>query len=137
MINDSNIHIFPKTYKLDYIDSVDQWMPTIQEVKEVEPIIENYLDQLMEKPKNDREKELSSFLKKNKLESYYRQYVGLMNEERDSIVWIIFICEKSIKNYPDWKERISIPRGGGACYFNLKLNIKDKKIESISINGPK
>lgn len=71
--------------------------------------------------------------KKVKLKNYYRQYVGYINSDNHIIVEIRFIhrSECSINIAAD----IVSVCDGGDRYFDVKVDLTDKKIIKINQNG--
>lgn len=126
MINQSNITIIS--------NKETNWTPTFEDAQKVEPIVKEYLDKVSKKSEKIFQKDVADFIQKNQLETYYRQYSGIV-EKGDSILWINFVCAQSIKHYPDWKTEIISVRGGGACYFRLYIDMKKQEVKSISVNS--
>ncbi|MGD0710585.1 MAG: hypothetical protein ABR968_05330, partial [Bacteroidales bacterium] len=78
---------------------------TIDEIKEIDKLI------------NDCTAKYSVVL--DDLTAYKRQYVAVINNFGQKIVWVNFFCDNS--SY--WKTQPIIVSGGGGCYFQLKVNL--------------
>ena len=66
--------------------------------------------------------ELGRKLKKHK---YFRQYMAVENQDSKKIVWVNFLCKKYYE--PSLETHIA-SHGSGDCFFELKVNLTDKKI---------
>ncbi len=66
------------------------------------------------------------------LDKYKRQYVTVINEKNEKIVWINCFCGNWTKNS---RKQIFAVEDGGNCYFNLKINLTTKKIYDFIVNG--
>jgi hypothetical protein len=67
------------------------------------------------------------------LDSYYRQYVPVINEKGEKEVWINFFCDDF--GAENWKSEIMIVEDGGNCYFEIKINLNKKEYYDLGING--
>lgn len=67
------------------------------------------------------------------LNNYKRQYVPVINQKGEKVIWINFFCQ-DFKNR-DWRKEIPIVADGGNCYFNIKINLTTKKYSDLRING--
>lgn len=69
---------------------------------------------------------------KIELERYKRQYMPIINNQGEKIVWINFFCnEYNI----DWKNEIVFVMDGGNCYFQLKVNLDKDNYFDFWVNG--
>lgn len=69
-----------------------------------------------------------------KLNKYIRQYVGFINSKGEKIIWINFIW----KNYfsdSDYKNDIIFVKDGGSYYWNIKVDVNNKKLYDLRVNG--
>jgi len=66
------------------------------------------------------------------LQKYKRQYVAVMNKNRQKVVWINFFCTAENKS---WKKEIIVVQDGGVCYFNVKVNLTKKATFQLYINS--
>lgn len=66
------------------------------------------------------------------LENYKRQYIPVVNDKNEKIVWVNCF-------YGDWTENrktnIVVVCDGGNRYFNLKINLTTKKCYDFRVNG--
>lgn len=62
---------------------------------------------------------------------YYRQYLPVIDENGDKLVWINFLCDY------DESYEIEIPLidDGGNCFFNIKINLTRKSYSEFRINS--
>ena len=78
------------------------------------------------------------------LNKYFRQYIGFINEQGDSIIhinfhWDRFTLTDRIRGY--WDDRLdytsdfSIVFDGGSRYWNINVNLTSKKLFGLSVNG--
>ncbi len=136
-MDESKTRIFPKDYTIEWVDSTHWWTPTVYDIEQAEELIKSDIKKRLKKPKTALEADLSAALKREKLETYYRQCVGLIDSSGNQIVWVNFICSTQIHRYPDWQDKMISVRGGGACYFNLKVNLTNHEVYDLIVNGPR
>lgn len=67
------------------------------------------------------------------LKNYKRQYVPVINQNGEKVIWINFFCQDF--KHSDWRKEILIVDDGGNCYFNIKINLTTKKYSDLQING--
>jgi hypothetical protein len=67
------------------------------------------------------------------LDGYSRQYMAVVSPEDERIVYVNCLCRSSW--YPDLDTRLIYVYDGGKCYFQLKIDLSQRKIFSFSING--
>lgn len=65
------------------------------------------------------------------IDRYKRQYIAVINEKGEKVVWINCYCSNEAHVSKD----VEIVLDGGNCYFNLKVNLTDKKCSEFSVNG--
>ncbi len=68
-----------------------------------------------------------------KLKGKKRQYVPVINEKGEKEVWVNFFCDDWESD--NWKKDLMVFLDGGNCYFNLKVNLKNKTYSELGING--
>ena len=68
------------------------------------------------------------------LDRYKRQYVPVINQKGEKVIWINFFCDDYFYKL-NWREEIPIVADGGNCYFNIKINLTTKKYSDLQING--
>lgn len=61
---------------------------------------------------------------------YYRQYFGIV-EDGKLLIWIAGACKRRecFTKYP------CIPKGGGACYFRMKVKARTFKLVEFTVNA--
>lgn len=67
------------------------------------------------------------------LKKYIRQYVGFYNNRDEKIIWINFLWKDSLTNDPH-KDIIFI-NDGGSYYWNVEVNLTNKLLYNLKING--
>ncbi len=72
---------------------------------------------------------------KRKLEDYNRQFVGGEMESGDKIIWVNCFCSSESENMKNWKKEIILVADGGNCFFNVKINLKNKAYYDLLVNG--
>jgi hypothetical protein len=65
------------------------------------------------------------------LKDYKRQYVAIENSEDEKEVWINFMCVE----FENWQKDIIVVKDGGNCFFQLKINLTQKKHYDFYVNG--
>lgn len=111
--------IFPASYKAGFKE-YQRWTPDWETVKQVEPA----LQQCLKKEAPDIAKKLSA---------YKRQYVGLVNQAGEKIVWVNFFAYDF--GSEDWQRDLVIVEAGGDDFFNVKIKIKSQECFDVMING--
>jgi len=66
------------------------------------------------------------------LSAYRRQYVAVLNSQGQKEVWINFFC--SSFNL-DWKHHVLIVDDGGVGFFQLRINLSNRKVGELIPNG--
>ena|SRR5690554_5789024 len=79
-----------------------------------------------------QESELSHYLIME-FNNYKRQYVPVINEIGEKIIWVNAFC--SAPNDWDWHTQILGTEDGGNCYYSLSVNITQKTCYGIRVNG--
>jgi hypothetical protein len=126
-------YIFPKEYALviSFEDTKDRYTPTRQDIINVESIIKEQLATI-NKPLTNQVNGCPIIYKE--LKKYKRQYVGYINKEGDSIIWVNFIWGKHISD--TWNKDVVIVLDGCSYYWNIKVNLSKKKAFDLQVNGP-
>ena len=84
-----------------------------------------------ENPKNKYDK--NNFI--IDLKRYKRQYIAVANEKGEKEVWINCFCNDSHNSNINWKKEILMVKGGGNCYFNVKVNLMTKNYYDFKTNN--
>lgn len=66
------------------------------------------------------------------LKTQKRQYIAVVNDKGEREVWVNCFCRTRGRN---WKKQMIMVEDGGACYFNLKINLTNKKYDELMVNG--
>lgn len=66
------------------------------------------------------------------LDRYKRQYVPIINNKGEKEVWINCFCDTWDS---DWQTEILDVLDGGNCYFQMKINLTEKKYYDFMVNG--
>lgn len=66
------------------------------------------------------------------LSTHKRQYVTMVNEKGEKLVWVNCFCNAWDKN---WKKELISVLDGGVCYFNLKINLATNSYYELFVNG--
>ena len=109
---------------------------TLEEIKTIEGIIAEIVQRTIKWHNEELEEHYAGLPKDQRNENkfkYFRQYVAGINGNGDKIVWINFFCGPPKKK--NWKNEIIMVADGGSCYFNLKVNLTEKKYYEYSVNG--
>jgi len=63
--------------------------------------------------------------------------VGAISPTGKKVIWVNFFCRDHIFRNNDywWRKSIVSVDGGGKCFFNLKINLSDKKCYDLQINS--
>jgi hypothetical protein len=76
------------------------------------------------------------------LMDYKRQYLPVLNDDDEKIVWINCFCVNgsnlphfSSNNPNKWNEEVIIVKDGGNCYLSVFLNLTTKKFDQLMVNG--
>ena len=138
--------IFKSTYPKDELfilptDSLIKFTPTEEDIELAETILKEQIQKVNIPRINQFGKH--QYIDKN-LNKYFRQYVGFINEQGDSVIHINFHWNKftifdKIKGY--WDDRLeytsdfSQPLDGGSRYWNINVNLTGKQLYGLSVNG--
>jgi len=67
------------------------------------------------------------------LSEYKRQYFLSINTKGEKEVEVNCFCE--VHDNDDWKVNRVLVQDGGACYFNLQMNVATRRVLSFRVNG--
>jgi hypothetical protein len=68
-------------------------------------------------------------------DNYNLQFVSVVNDQKQKIIWINALCRNSNSYDDKWKKSIIRVKDGGSCYFNLYINLTEKSYENFIVNG--
>jgi len=66
------------------------------------------------------------------LNRYKRQYIPVINDKGEKEIWINCFCDTW---NTDWKKEIIEVMDGGNCYFQMRINLTEKKYFDFMVNG--
>ena len=98
------------------------------------------IDDLLNEAVNDfnetqekRQKDGDTFGSFIDLKKYKRQYIPQENKNGTREVWVNCFC----RSHDDkkWQNELVMVRDGGNCFFNLKIDLTNKKYFEFSVNG--
>jgi hypothetical protein len=142
MINSISLYsqINQKDIIFDWINSSDsEWMnidstfqkftPKNNEIIKAKELSIGYIDSL----EKNREKQYVKILN-HKHKSYYRQYVGYIDNKGDRIILINAFCEP-FNEKRDLKTDWVFILDGGSCFYQIKINLSTLKCFDFFVNG--
>jgi len=71
-------------------------------------------------------------LRVHPLNEYKRQLVAVINGKGEKEVWVNCFCNRDWGRY---REEVLVADDGGACYFNIKINLTTKTSYDLMVNG--
>lgn len=132
---------FSQTNKNDYIfdwqnDNSSLWIsidstlenfsPTIEQIGIAKKLSKNHIDSL----EQNRD---GKILKFNHTD-YYRQYVGFIDDKGNKVIFINAVCKAYVQK-DDLKKRWIFVFDGGSCFYQIKVDLTNKKCLDFSVNG--
>ena len=108
------------------IDDYDRFNPTENDFLIADSLAKIYIIQNSGKLTHDN----SSIDNYN---DYYKQVYGLINKNGDKIIFLNCFC--SAENNDFWKNKTVSVKGGGKCYFSIKINLTEFKTFDFWINA--
>ena len=127
-------YIFPKTYT-DFIpieNATDRFTPQQEDILKAEEILNEQLANLNRDLLNQTG---SCPIIHKKLSKYKRQYIGIITENGDKVVWINFVWKKDKGVLKKYGNEIIIIIDGCSYYWNVKVNLTKGKLFDLNING--
>jgi len=113
----------------NYFESYTVFSPSIAQVEYCDILANVYV-----------QNNYDSYSWTNKIENYYmyyRQYVGLIDSIGNKIIFIDAYCRNPYPTKNETKRPFGLVKGGGSCYFNLKVNLDINECYELKVNGPK
>ena len=126
--NSEKQHIFSQsdTVYLDgRYDRMVRFTPSVDEV--------NIADSLAEIRVKEYMKDYVWPASRSDYKSYYRQYVGYVNEQNNKIIFINSFC----RPVEPWTKQLVLALGGGYCWINMKIDLDTKGTFDFYVNAPK
>lgn len=118
-------------------ERVDWFVPTIEEIRLAEEILKSQLKALNQKEESTGQ---DPVIHEN-LQNYLRQYSGFINDKGDRIIFINMIWDHKpvFLNEVQWMETLKrdilLILDGGSYYWRIKVNLNDKTLYDLRING--
>lgn len=122
-----NNEIFPKHSKITSLDKI--------EIEEIENLLKNCFDEYNTKKEIEYKEylKLDSTLSKDrfliKLSSYYRQYVPVLTDKKEKLVYVNCFCSLD----DEWRKVLVTAHDLGKCYFQVKINITKSKYYDLFV----
>jgi hypothetical protein len=123
------------------LDSTKRWTPNADDIKAAEKILK---EQIKDANKN-RPNQMNGCPTIHKhLNDYFRQYVGLINEKGHKVIhinmsWDKFTLKDRIvgnsDSRRDFKSDYSMTLDGCSYYWEVSIDMDDKKISGFGVNG--
>ncbi len=110
-----------------------KFTPTIEEIGLAKQLSKNYIDSLEQNRDPKIVKQYGKLLKYNSTD-YYRQYVGYIDDNGNKIVFINAVC-KPYGQKSDLKKNWIFVLDGGSCFYQIKIDLTNKKCSEFSVNG--
>tara|TARA_R100000697_G_scaffold116868_1_gene137823 strand:- start:656 stop:1129 length:474 start_codon:yes stop_codon:yes gene_type:complete len=125
--------VFPDTYSNEYLpfESQTRFTPTVSDAEIVETLIAEQIATLNKGMVNQGG---SCPVIHDKLQSYYRQYVGYVDAKGERIVWVNFLWKKEYKK-SEISEDVILVFDGCSYYWNVKVNLDKRTVFDLSVNG--
>lgn len=116
------------------IDStLEKFTPTIEEIGLAKELSKNHIDSLEQNRDSKIVKQYGKLLKFNNTD-YYRQYVGFIDNKGNRIIFINAVC-KAYGQKSDLTKNWIFVLDGGSCFYQIKIDLTNKKCFDFSVNG--
>jgi len=116
------------------IDStLEKFTPTIDEIELAKEMSKNHIDSLEQNRDSKIVKQYGKLLKFNNAD-YYRQYVGFIDNKGNKIIFINAVC-KGYGQKSDLTKNWIFVLDGGSCFYQIKVDLTNKKCFDFSVNG--
>lgn len=117
-------YIFPNdaAYAIPGIYTAKRFTPSKKDIERVENIISQH------QKENEEFKRKVGYLCK-----YKRQYVGYKNDKDEKIIWVNSLCDNKFNERI--RKDIVFVLDGGACFWNVKVNLQTGELFELIING--
>jgi len=122
----SDEHFVPLSIK----NQLERYTPTNEEIFLAEEILSKNISsanaQLISPTSNPN-------IHKN-LKTYFRQYVGFVDNEGNRIIWINLLWKKDIALH-QLKNEIVFVSDGGSYFWNIRVNLDKSLLSDLHVNG--
>ncbi len=117
-----------------FIDpTFEKFTPTEEEIGIAKELSKDYIDSLDQNRDTKIVKQYGKLLKYNDSD-YFRQYVGYVDGNGNRIVFINAAC-KSYGQKSDLNKNWVFVLDGGSCFYQIKVDLTNKKCIDFSVNG--
>jgi len=116
--------------------------PTVEEINEAEKILKKDIKSASKPMYNQGD---GYPIIHNNLNKYRRQYYGYINKDGEKILYVNFLWAKytfieRLKGYhkdegENWKSEREIVLDGGCNYWQIEINLTQKKLSNLHVNG--
>ena len=110
-----------------------RWTPTATDVRETERLLAAGLAELPVSPEYQQSR-LPDVVER--LAEYRRQYVGIVGEAGERIVWIQLVRDAD-RRHPEWRTDLVSVRGGGEAYVRLRVSLDTGRCFDLQLNSPR
>ena len=137
--------IFTSSYSNSFFipasDTLKRFTPTKEDIVLAETILKNQIEKVNASRMNQFGRR--QYIHKN-LNKYFRQYVGLINEQGNRVIhinlsWDRFTIFDRIKGFSDsrldFTSDYSMTLDGGSYYWNVNVDLTAKALYGLSVNG--
>ena len=102
-----------------------RFTPTIKDIQRADSVSKDYIK--AHRDKYPWTKEIINY------DQHYRQYVGYLNLNHQKTIFVNGFCRPETKA----DESLVDVRGGGSCFFNIKVDLSSKKAFNLNVNAPR
>lgn len=103
---------------------VETWEPTVAEIEGLEDNLPQVTALSRQNPDPDRHLENP--------DQYFRQYLAVVIDGKKDI-FVNSLC--SVEQTKDWRKRLTIPSGGGKCFWHAVYDPATRKFSDLIVNG--
>jgi hypothetical protein len=123
------------------LDSMKRWTPNADDIKLAEKILKDQIKNVNKNKPNQMDRCPTIH---RHLNDYFRQYVGLINEKGHKVVHINMSWDKftlrdrivgNSDSRLDFKSDYSMTLDGCSYYWQVTIDMDDKKISGFGVNG--
>jgi len=133
---DTDKYIFTKDYKpanlsADEIDRIEAVIS--KQAKKYNKKQVAWIDSLNGKSNQKYPNAVTYYNTIDHSEKYYKQFIAVTNPKGEKIVQVNCFCDKRGMNY--WKKSWVMVSDGGACFFQLEINLTTNSVIGFWVNG--
>lgn len=124
-------YIFPENHFVMIPSEGGRFTPQTADVLKAEAILKRKIEELNHEKINQAN---GAPLIHKKLHKFVRQYVGIINNKGQHIIWINCIWKHDANKTELIKDIISV-LDGGSYYWNVKVNLDTETLYDLDVNG--